>query len=537
LPVKWNRKSPLRYSFVVQDGTFGQRLGPKGLTAITDKGNQWTLDPKTFKPFAVPTWVEDTVFYQIFPDRFDNANPKNDPKGVVAWDAEPTYWNWKGGDAAGMQKRLGYLRQLGISGVYINPVMDAVAYHRYDPVDFFKMCPYFGTNEEFFALSEAYEKAGIRVVLDQIFDHVGVTFPPFVDLLKNQQKSKYKDWFFVKEWPVEVRQNPPYVGWFNVEAMPKINLANPEVKKMLFESVDFWMKKAKLSGWRLDVANEVPQWFWREFREVVKKHDPDAWIVGEVWGDARMWLQGDQWDASMNYPFRYANLEFIAGDRISATEFVRRLMEAYDWYAPQVSRNQLNLLSSHDTPRFLTDAGNDRNLAKLAAIVQMTWAGAPSIYYGEEIGMEGGADPANRKGMQWSKATDQNDMLAHYRKLIKIRRDSAILRRGTPVALPCADRQKVAAYARVYDGQSGVILVNRSDRSQQVSVSLQGLGRVGRLRDALTGKDLRVTEAGVISATVPALSAVIGLPVDAPSSSARRTTASHSRAPFEGEKQ
>lgn len=459
----------LAYSFELRDGSLVRFYGPKGPTA-TAAENRFVLEPGTFRPFVVPAWVEKTVFYQIFPDRFENGDTSNDPKTVQAWNAEPTYYNRFGGDIAGVTKRMGHLQELGVGGVYFNPVMKAPSNHRYDPVDFYVIDPEFGTNAEFAQMMRDLERAGIRTVLDQIFDHVGVTFPPFADLLEQQEKSAYKDWFFVKKFPVKVEENPNYEAWWGAQSMPKINLRNPDAYKYLMDSVDFWHEKVKLAGWRLDVANEVPDFFWQDFRKRVKKLEPDAWIVGEVWGDARHWLRGDMWDASMNYPFRDAVLRFVAEGRTKPSQFLDQLMTVYGWYAPQVSRNQMNLLSSHDTPRFLTLCNGDRRLAKLGAAIQMAWVGAPSIYYGEEIGMEGGADPQNRRAMRWDLATAENDMLALYRKLIAARNASRALQSGDPTALWSDDQNNVAAFSRVDGNDVATLIVNRSSIAQKVSV-------------------------------------------------------------------
>lgn len=505
--IPWNRKSPVDYVVELEDGEKTLRYGANGLGE--QNATPFRLDPKTFKPFEVPNWVEDTVFYQIFPDRFENGDKSNDPEGTVEWGTKPTYWNWMGGDVAGVLKRQSHLKSLGVNGVYFNPIMTANSNHRYDPCDYFKVCPHFGTNEEFAKMTHTLHNAGIRVVLDQIYDHSGVKFAPFKDVLKNQDKSAYKDYFFIRKFPVEVKPNQNYEGWFGTEWMPKLNLKNDKLKQYLLDSTGFWMKKAKLSGWRLDVANEVPEWFWREFRSYVKQRDPNAWIVGEVWTRANTWLGGDQWDASMNYPFRYACLDFIAKGTISPDQFVQRLTDLWNWYPSQVSRNQMNLLSSHDTPRFLTDAGGDRRKQKLAAFVQLTWPGAPSIYYGEEIGMEGGADPDNRRPMDWTQANAANDMLKHYQSLIRMRKASEVIRKGAPFALPSTGQ--VAVYGVRYRGQVAVMAANRSDQAQEVTVSAQGQKS---FMNGQNGAQIRTSSTGQISFIVPAWSGVALLPPD-----------------------
>ncbi|MBX7135320.1 MAG: alpha amylase N-terminal ig-like domain-containing protein [Fimbriimonadaceae bacterium] len=518
--LPFNKTKPFSYGFQLIDGDKTWIYGSKGITAPS-ASNRFTLKPGEFKPFEVPKWVEGTVFYQIFPDRFANGSSANDPKEMEAWDAEPKYWNRFGGDIAGVNQRIGHLKNLGVNAVYFNPVMKAPSNHRYDPADFYQIDPEFGTNAEFKDLTAALHKAGIRTVLDQIFDHVGVTFPPFVDLLKNQEKSTYKDWFFVKSYPVEVRNTPPYEAWFGYESMPKINLKNKGAYNYLMKSVDFWHKNSTLSGWRLDVANEVPDFFWQDFRKRVKGIDREAWIVGEVWGDARKWLGGDMWDASMNYPFRDAVLRHVAEGKTTASQFMAALMNVYSWYPPQVSRNQMNLLSSHDTPRFITLAGGDRRLAKLGAAVQFAWAGAPSIYYGEELGMEGGADPMNRKGMQWALATPQNDVLELYKKLVRLRRETKVLHNGDPIPLLTDDAKNVTAFARVEGKDAVIFAMNRSGTEQSVAIPISQIRPISPTSWIdLLDKTTTTTENNSIRITLPPFGfKYLGNAISKPSSS------------------
>lgn len=514
--VPWNGKSALRYNFELRDGSKRWFFGPKGATKKPGPG--FILTSRSFTPVVVPSWVEKSVFYQIFPDRFANGSADNDPVNVQPWTAEPTWFNRFGGDVAGVVQRLGHLKSLGVNAVYFNPIMKAPSNHRYDPVDYFQVDPEFGTNDEFAALVKRLKGMGIRTVLDQIFDHSGVTFPPFEDVLQNQQRSKFTDYFFIKSYPVSVRENPPYEAWFGFPSMPKLNLKNRALRDYLLRSVDFWQDKVGIAGWRLDVANEVPQFFWKELRKRVKARDPEAYIVGEAWGDAGQWLKGDQWDASMNYPWRDAVVKFVAEGKMKAGAFLNRLMATYRLYAPQVSRNQLNMISSHDTPRFLTLAGGDRELAKLGAIVQFTWVGSPSIYYGEELGMEGGADPLNRRPMRWDLSSNKNDMLAFYKRLVALRLRSKVLQQGDPFTLGAWDSDEVAAYGRVLGQAVAVIAINRSERDQTKEIDLPlDLGidlRRARSKgfvDGLSGKRLNAPMGSRLRVRIPARGAVVAL--------------------------
>ena len=500
--IAWDKKTDLSYRFVLTDGARTEFFGANGLD---DKATSFRLSAANYRPFVVPNWVEKTVFYQIFPDRFENGDKANDPANLTAWNAAPTGNSRMGGDVAGVEKHLPYLSDLGISGVYFNPVFQSPSNHRYDAQDYRKIDPQFGTNAEFGALTRALQKRGIRTVMDFVFNHSATTFAPFADVRKNGAASPYKDWYLAKSYPLRVQDPPNYLAWGGYAAMPKLNLTNPATANYMLDLVNYWDKEAALSGLRLDVADEVDVRFWRQLRARAKGLDPQLWIVGERWGDAAPWLRGDQWDGAMNYPFLFANVDFFADQKSSASQFTARLMEIYNSYPPQAARAMMNILSSHDRPRFLTVAGDDARLQQLAATVQFTWPGAPSIYYGEELGMKGGADPANRAGMEWDKATPQNAMLGFYKKLIRIRNANPVLQSGAPTILASDDADKTFAYARTLGEQTAIIAVNRSGMEQFVDVPFAGAGRVA---DALGGQTASVDK-GRLKVKLAPLSAAI----------------------------
>lgn len=457
--LPWNGKSKLFYRFELTDGSLKQNYS-------------YSVDPAKTKPFTTPEWVSKTVVYQIFPDRFENGSKANDPKGVQNWDDKPTYSNRYGGDVAGVKKRLSYLKDLGVGTVYFNPIFASPSNHRYEADDYYNPDPEFGTQQEFIALTKEMKANGIRTVMDFVFNHTSPRFFAFKDLAQNQQDSKYAGWYFPKGFPVISGDSKTYEAWYGFPSMPKVNIMNPGAKAWFLKMANFWLTNASLDGMRLDVANEVDQNFWRAMRPEVKNANPNAWIVGEIWTDSRQWLKGDQFDAVMNYPFRNAAMGFIAKGTSTAKQFENHLMTTYNWYVPQVNNNLMNLLSSHDTARFLTDAGGDRDLQKMAAAIQFTWVGAPSVYYGEELGMEGGADPDNRRGMEWAKANASNDMLSYYKKLAKAKRTCSAF--WTPnvefAALEGATNDRVGAFYRYSDTESAVVAYNRSDVEQTISL-------------------------------------------------------------------
>jgi len=527
--LDWNRKTDLKYRFMLVDGSVRRYFTPNGLTE--QPGPTFTIKAKDFKPFVVPNWVEKTVVYQIFPDRFADGDKSNDPKGVAPWNGPPTSSNRFGGDVAGIKAHLAYLKSLGIKAVYFNPIFKSPSNHRYDASDYEQVDPQFGTNEEFFALARQMHADGIKTVLDFAFNHTAVDFPAFMDIRKEGESSKFKDWYWIKSYPVEVKENPPYVAWYGYPSMPKLNVMNPATHAYVLGVVDFWKKNAGIDGLRLDVANEVDPRMWRDLRKHLKATSPNTWIVGEEWGDASAWLGGDQWDASMNYPFRDACLRFFAVGSIGGKQFAERLMQNYAMYVPQVSRNQLNLLSSHDTPRFLTMCNGNVKAALLAATVQFTWPGTPSIYYGDELGMLGGADPDNRRGMQWSLTTKDNQVLNAYRKLIALRNTSPALQSGEPRILESDESGRTLAYARILPTDQAIVAINRSTVVKKITVTLPAEITARTFRDEL-GQTACQVQKGTLSLSIKPMSAAVLRPM---ASNSRHPRNTHSR-PLAGDR-
>ncbi|MBS1723142.1 MAG: DUF3459 domain-containing protein [Armatimonadetes bacterium] len=498
--VPWDGKSVVKYSFSLNDGGRGPLTVDKsGAWYAKDGGDaRFVLDPKTFHPFVPPGWVEKSIVYQIFPDRFANGDKSNDPKDVQPWNGTPTYANWFGGDIAGVRQHLGHLKEMGVGCIYFNPIFEGPSNHRYETTDYLKVDHRFGTNKEFAALTSDLHKQGVRTILDGVFNHTSVDFFAFADLLKNQDRSKYRDWYTVKSFPVKVGDNPAYEAWFGFPSMPKLHNADKSVRDYLLSVPDFWDKEAKIDGWRLDVANEVPSDYWRLFRDRVKRHGQDKWIVGEIWGDGSPWLKGDQFDSVMNYQFREAVLGFVARGATTPTQFWNRLMAVYDSYGPQVSRNMMNLLSSHDTPRILTECGGDAQLARLAAMIQFTWVGAPCVYYGDELGMAGGRDPENRRGMEWNRAVEGNPYLQAYKALSSLRKDCPALQSGDPSLVSVDDAKGLVVFSRNLDGQRVLVAVNRSKDAQTVKVPVvsEGMQRTS----FVNGEDRFATETDFVAA-------------------------------------
>ncbi|CAG9623433.1 alpha-glycosidase [Sutcliffiella rhizosphaerae] len=373
--------------------------------------------------FKAPAWVKDTIWYQIFPERFANGNPLNDPKGTLPWgSAEPSTTNFFGGDFEGVIENIDHLVELGITGIYFTPIFKAHSNHKYDTIDYMEIDPQFGTKETFKKLVEVCHEHGIKIMLDAVFNHSGYYWEPFQDVLKNGINSKYKDWFHIWDFPVQTEPKPNYDAFAFVSSMPKLNTEHPDVKNYLLEVGRYWVKEFDIDGWRLDVANEVDHQFWREFRQAVKSEKEDVYILGEIWHDSMPWLQGDQFDAVMNYPFTTATLDYLAKDKTTAEDFANSISKVMHSYPDNVNEVAFNLLGSHDTPRILTICGEDKNKLKLLFLFQLSFVGAPCIYYGDEISLTGEQDPGCRKCMEWDKEKQDVDMFEFVKKLTTLRK-------------------------------------------------------------------------------------------------------------------
>jgi cyclomaltodextrinase len=421
--------------------------------------------------FSPPAWVKEAVFYQIFPERFANGDSSIDPSGVLPWGGVPTPSNYFGGDLQGVIDHLAHLESLGINAIYFNPLFEGMTNHKYDTKDYMKIDPQFGTNEKMKALVEACHARGIRVLLDAVFNHAGGQFPPFLDVKENGADSRYADWFHVREFPIEVIDGIPSYDAFAFEPhMPKLNTENAEVQEYLLKVARYWIEEIGVDGWRLDVANEVDHAFWRKFRDVVKRANPDAYILGEIWHDSMPWLSGDQFDAVMNYPLTEAILDYAVKGTKDSREFADLVGYLQAAYPQQATEAAFNLLGSHDTPRLLTLSKGDKRRLKLATTIQFTFSGTPCIYYGDEIGLDGGHDPGCRKCMEWEESKQDRELFRFFAELVSFRRSHRALRDGSFGILSSEPGTKTLAYAREADGEKFIIALNAGKRKAKLSV-------------------------------------------------------------------
>ncbi|HKX74232.1 MAG TPA: glycoside hydrolase family 13 protein [Acidimicrobiia bacterium] len=438
-----------------------------GVSAAVERLDRFTLPDLT--PMSIPAWVQGAVIYQIFPDRFANGDPSLNPPNTDPWGSPPHSRRFQGGDLYGITSHLDHLTDLGIDLIYLNPIFSSPSNHRYDAIDYLQVDRVLGGNEALDELVKTAHDRGLRLILDASLNHTHPLFFAFQDLLRHGRDSPYREWFVVHDWPLRIKVRPPlrgwqkdwlpvwaaetgleveevsdpgpplettYESWFGVPSMPRINLAHPPARQFMLDVSATWIRETGIDGWRMDVARYVDFDFWVDFRRVVREANPEAYLIGEFMGDAGPWLQGDRFDATMNYTFRDIAVRFLARSEIdaaAATDALARLWAQYAW--PVTLANQ-NLIGSHDRPRFLTVAGGEVWRLRLATALQMTFPGAPGIYFGDEVGMEGEDDPGCRGAFPWDVDPATHEVFRTIAELASLRRRHPTLVSGEWRPLP-----------------------------------------------------------------------------------------------------
>ncbi|HMM00259.1 MAG TPA: alpha amylase N-terminal ig-like domain-containing protein [Bacilli bacterium] len=374
----------------------------------------------------VPNWVNHTVFYQIFVERFARGQKnKDDGYITIKWGDPVTPKCFAGGDIQGIIDHLDYLYHLGINALYLTPIFLSPSNHKYDIVDYKTIDPMFGDEEVFKTLVKEAHQRGIRIVLDAVFNHCSDKNPWWQDVVKNGKDSPYFDYFIVHGNKVSF--NPiNYETFSTVRYMPKLNTSNRRLQTELLSIATHYIRKFDIDGWRLDVSDEVSHAFWREFRKAIKEVKSEAIILGENWHGSQSWLQGDQFDGIMNYSYTKAALDYFATERYTAKDMAARLNEILLRYQDPINRMMLNLLDSHDTHRFFTQVQEDKNKMLSAIALTMVFPGMPCIYYGTEIPLPGGYDPDCRRCFPWSQDITNTGFFQKVESLIAIHRDSEV---------------------------------------------------------------------------------------------------------------
>lgn len=432
---------------------------------------------------TIPKWAKGTIYYQIFPERYFNGDVRNDHENSEKWGTPPTRDNYMGGDLTGIINKIPYLKKLGIECIYLNPIFEGDFNHKYATTDYFRIDPIFGTNEDFRNLVGQCHKQNIRIILDGVFNHTGIHFPFFQDIIKKQEQSKYKDWFLIKSFPISVSKDfYECVGAYPY--MPKLNTANPEVRNYIIKIMEYWLKEYQIDGWRLDVADEVDYTVWEMARMTLKPKYPNCIFIGETWGYGGRLLKGNQLDSVMNYLFRDAMWDYFGKKIISVETFDQRINTIIALHKEETCQLLYNLLDSHDTERFLHICKEDKKLLKVAAAFQMLFIGSPAIYYGDEVGMTGENDPDCRKCMVWDEQADQ-ELLQWYQKIISLRKTYRCIREGSYQTILADNESSVFGFIRHYkeNGKEETIyaLFHNSPESNKISCPLLESGEYSDL--------------------------------------------------------
>lgn len=442
--------------------------------ALTDDRSEYFQLPYNHRADRadIPAWMQDAIVYNIFPDSFATA------EGMIT--GQPTVFSWKGesvrgklgGTIRGIMENLAYIKDMGFNCIYMNPIFVAGEYHKYDLIDYFHIDPAFGTDEDFKELVQRAHRMGVRVMIDGVFNHVGWKSAAFKDVISKGKASEYWDWFFRLQEPVTIPDRmedyPAYECFGYERMMPKLATDHPAVQDYFCRVGVHWVQEYDIDGWRLDVASEVNDSFWRAFRSAVKAAKPDCALIGEVWETASHWLDGSMFDSTMNYDFRRHCRRFFALQDMDAQTFNGRVTDMLMRYRRQIAYGQLNLLDSHDVSRFLSLCNQDINRMKLAVLFQMTFVGMPCVFYGDEKGMTGVLEEEYRQPMPWSNAG--GELQAFYRKAAHLRQQYAALRQGSFRMLFAQCGGGLYHYARETPGEVIGVIMNRSAESVPVSV-------------------------------------------------------------------
>jgi cyclomaltodextrinase / maltogenic alpha-amylase / neopullulanase len=455
----------------------------------------------------LPAWARDAVFYQVFPDRLARSGRVPAPGPFEPWDAPPTPHGFKGGDLYGVVAHLDRLRGLGITALYLNPVFASASNHRYHTDDYFHVDELLGGDEALGELLEEAHRRDMRVILDGVFNHCGRGFWPFHHVLENGARSPYREWFHLDPEVLAggrgltafpgseelsliallrasgapsgsaSRSVLGYEAWWDLPALPKLDLDQPHLRALILDVAEHWLRVG-IDGWRLDVAEEIGIDFWRAFRARARAVRPDAYLVAEIWRVSPDWLQGDTFDALMDYPLTEAMLGFAAQHRLDTgidlpweyqgklapldgPAFWGRLEAIRGVYGPARMAVQFNLLGSHDTPRLRTLCGGDLAAVCLAVLLQMTLPGTPCVYYGDEIGMEGLMDPDCRRAFPADPETWQAEPSRWLADLAALRHGSRAMRDGELLLLRAEGAG--LAYLRRHDDDALACLLNAAD--------------------------------------------------------------------------
>lgn len=493
------------YFFVVELNIYGEdRTLFYGKTHNNGMACEYTYENlnkyqlTVYEDYKVPSWFKEGILYHVFVDRFNNGNrngkvdnPKKNSFLYGNWDDEPMYikdkngevarWDFHGGNLKGIINKLGYLKRLGVSIIYLSPIFESSSNHKYDTGNYKKIDPMFGDEEIFKELIDKAAEKGISIVLDGVFSHVGADslyFNKFNNYdsigAYQSENSPYRSWFKFKPG------SNKYKCWWGVESLPDTNELEPSFMDYIIYDKDSvinkWMDMG-VKGWRLDVADELPSKFIEELKKETTKNDSESILIGEVWEDAsnkisygerRSYFLGSQLDSVLGYPFRDNIVDFLTG-KIPSWKLNDLFITLKENYPKEAFKSNLNLLSSHDIERVKTALKSDKDLLKLAILAQMSFEGVPYIYYGDEAGLEGGKDPENRKTYPWK--NEDMEIMDFYRHCGQFRNRNKVFTLGDTEFIYLGN-DEVFAYIR-YNDDRELIILNRNDKKQTININLK----------------------------------------------------------------
>lgn len=416
--------------------------------------------------FEVPQWAANKVVYQIFPSRFAASQPVD----KELWYKAPiTHMDDLHGNLRGIMEHLDYIENLGIDVLYMTPIFKSNSCHKYDTIDYYQIDPSFGTTEDLRELVQKAHERGMKVVLDAVYNHTGRDFFAFQDILENGEKSRYLDWYFIDELPPkdEMGEIPNFKCFGYYGGMPKLNLRNPEVEKYVTDVACYWIKECDIDGWRMDVGDEISHFFWKNFRKAIKAVKKDMLIIGEIWHYAGDFLEGDEWDTVMNYPFYLNMIDLLADTRINVSQFVQNLGYLKGRLNKKCYPLMWNLIDSHDTARFLHLCNDNKKKQHLAAAFQLLLPGMPMVYYGDEFAMPGANDPDCRRGMYWDEEYQDKEMFQWYKKLLQIRKTHTCVVDGELIEISARDEEETIVMIRKNGEETIAMIFNCSTRMKE----------------------------------------------------------------------
>ena len=416
--------------------------------------------------FVVPEWAENKVVYQIFPSRFASSQPVDKE---VWYKAPVTFMDNLHGDLRGIIEHMDYVHSLGIDVLYMTPIFKSNSSHKYDTIDYYQIDPSFGTAEDLKELVQKAHEYGMKVVMDAVFNHTGKEFFAFEDILEKGNKSKYLDWYFIDELPLKSERGeiPNFKCFGYYGGMPKLNLKNPEVEKFITDVACYWIRECDIDGWRMDVGDEISHFFWKNFRKAVKAVKKDMLIIGEIWHYAGDFLEGDEWDTVMNYPFYLNMIDLLADEKITVSQFIQNLGYLKGRLNKKCYPLMWNLIDSHDTARFLHLCKNNKKKQHLAAAFQLLLPGMPMIYYGDEYAMPGGNDPDCRRGMYWDEEYQDKEMFEWYKQLLQVRKKYKCIVEGELIEAITKDEEETIVLIRKNGEETMALIFNCSSSEKK----------------------------------------------------------------------